>query len=142
MPRTFSPGPLICVSAFVIAALAVPSFAQETNYDRTTRNEVRREVVTYGDLNLNTEYGADQLLRRISTAASHVCGDRMGPRALDEHRFTRNCIGTAEEDAVYEVGHPLVMARYYGRTPEVIIEDEYSYYRNGSVDVYPYGEGG
>ena len=141
MPRKFSPGPLICVSAFVLAAFAVPSFADETNYDRTTRNEVRREVVRYDDLNLNTAYGADQLLRRIEIAAGHVCGARMGPRALDEHRFGRNCANVAEENAVFDVGHPLVQARYYGRTPEVIIDDEYSYYRDGSVAVEPYGGG-
>ena len=69
MLRKFSPGPLVCVSAFVIAAFAVPSFADETNYDRTTRHETRRETVSYSDLNLNTAYGADQLLRRTATAA-------------------------------------------------------------------------
>jgi len=140
MPRSFSPGPLVCVAAFVAAAFTVPSFADETNYDRTTRNEVRREVLRYSDLNLNTEYGADQLLRRIEIAAGHVCGDRMGPRALDEHRFERNCSNIAEEVAVYDVGHPLVIARYYGRTPDIVIDDQYSYYREGSVDVNPYGK--
>ncbi len=141
MPRKFSPGPLICVSAFVLAAFAVPSFADETNYDRTSRNEVRRELVSYSDLNLNTEYGADQLLRRINIAAGHVCGERMGPRALEEHRFQRNCATTAEEKAVYDVGHPLVIARYYGRTPTIYIDDEYSYNRDGTVYVDPYGGG-
>lgn len=138
MPRTFSPGPLICVCAFVSAAFAVPSFADETNYDRTTRHEVRREVVRFSDLDLNTTYGADMLLRRIDTAAGHVCGDRMGPRSLDEHRFAEGCKGVAEERAVYDVGHPLVIARYYGRTPDIIIDDQYSYYRDGSVAVDSY----
>ena len=138
MPRKLSPGPLVCVTAFVIAAFAVPSFARD-NSSGTSRNEVRHQVVSYSDLNLNSARGADELLRRISSAADNVCGNRTGPRPLDEHRFTRGCIANAQEEAVYDVGHPLVMARYYGRTPEVIIDDQYSYYRDGSVAIKPHG---
>lgn len=135
--------PLLVASVLVLASFAVPSFAQETNYDRTTRNEVRREVVTFGDLNLNTEHGADQLVRRIEIAAGHVCGDRVGRRELTENRLVRDCTGAAEEEAVYDVGHPMVLARYYGRSPEIYIdedEDVVAYYPDGSVVVYDGGD--
>lgn len=136
MPRTFSPGPLVCVCAFVAAAFAVPSFADD--FSESSRHDVRREVVTFGDLNLNNTAGADELLRRIDSAAGNVCGDRSGRRPLDEHRFAEGCKDVAEERAVYDVGHPLVIARFYGRTPDIIIDDQYSYYRDGSVAVAYY----
>jgi UrcA family protein len=135
MPRPFAPGPLICVSAFVIAAFAVPSFAREDRF--TDHDGVRHQVVSYRDINLNSPQGADALLRRISSAAAHVCGDSAGRRTLHEQRDIRDCVHVAEERAVYDVGHPMVIGRYYGRTPEIIVDD-YAYRRDGSVAVKPY----
>ena len=96
--------------------------------------------MSFGDLNLNN-YARRSALRRIEIAAGHVCGARNNPKPLDEHCFARDCTIVAEEAAVYDVGHPLVIARYYGRTPDIIIDDQYSYYRDGSVYVSPYSGG-
>ena len=66
-------------------------------------------------------------------------GDRVGRRELTENRLVRDCTGAAEEEAVYDVGHPMVLARYYGRAPEIYIdedEDDVAYYPDGSVVVY------
>lgn len=137
MARFFKPGPLICVSAFALAAFTVPSFARDA--DQTARNEVRQQVVEFRDLNLDSTYGADQLLLRINNAAGKVCGARSGPQPLEERRNSRDCAGLAEEQAIYDVGHPLVIARYYGRTPQIIIAEndrDAQRYDHGSVVVY------
>lgn len=113
----------------VIAALslcaAAPAFAQQSSPSTTQLNQ---RVVPYGDLNLDSRAGADTMLRRIDNASRYVCGDRTGPRPMQENGSVHACVHESTEVAVNDLDHPNVSNRYYGNVPEVIIgEDEDSY---------------
>jgi UrcA family protein len=116
MPRPIS---LVCAAALLFAA-GTPSFAQE---------ERREEVVRFADLNLNDSNGADRLIERIHGAAERVCGVRHGPQTSGYRELSRDCTVETTELAVRDVGHPMVLARYYDVNPRVIIEE-------GSADPY------
>lgn len=128
MPRTKKAA---CLSALLViggaAALsfagAAPAFAQDSR------------TVGYGELNLNADQGADTLIRRVEQAAGIVCGDRPGPQTLRENASVGECEVTATQDAIQTVGHPVVTARYYGRTPNVTIEGSWDPDPNAAVDV-------
>ena len=115
------------VAAFSLCA-AVPAFAQQASAPSTT--QLNSRVVPYGDLNLDSRAGADTMLRRINNASRFVCGDRTGPRTMQENGTVHACTGETMDNAVADLGHPNVSNRYYGNTPEVIIgddEDAYGY---------------
>lgn len=59
---------------------------------------------------------ADVLIHRIQMAADVVCGDRRGPQGIAERYSVRVCEIEATEYAIEDVGHPMVMGRYYGYT--------------------------
>jgi len=120
MPRLFTSA--VCATALVFAA-AAPALAQA---------QVETRVVTYGDLDLDSPEGADMLIRRIQQASDVVCGDHPGPQSIVEDYSVTGCEVETTEYAINDVGHPMVIGRYYGHTPEVIIEgswdpDETSY---------------
>lgn len=117
-----------CAAALVFAA-AAPAFAQ-------WRLESR--LVTFGDLNLNSPEGADVLIRRIQMAADVVCGDRPGPEGIAERYSVRGCEIETTEYAIHNVGHPMVIGRYYGYTPEVVVEDTWDSDRDPYYDVKPH----
>jgi UrcA family protein len=104
--------PLFCACAFLCAA--APSFAQE----------VRSEVVWLADLNPSNEADADELIARIHDAAGRVCGRRTGVQPVAQWAADRDCQSETTEWAVKDFGHPVVLARYYGVTPRVIVEEE------------------
>lgn len=103
---------LACVSALLLTAVPL-AHAQETN----------ERVVRYADLDLNRAAGADVLISRISRAARSVCGDHTGRQPLQEMLPINDCRAIAMEDAISDVNHPVVTARYYG-SGYVIIEPE------------------
>lgn len=115
---------LICASALLLA-LSAPAIAQ--NYES--------RLVTFGDLNLSSDEGADVLIRRIEQASEAVCGDRAGPRPLSEHASVNACETETTEIAIHDVGHPRVTARFYGYEPNIIIGEGDGYYP-GAHDPY------
>jgi len=115
-----------CVTALALAAPA-PAAAQW----RESR------VVTFGDLNLNSADDADVLIRRIEHAADVVCGDRPGPQSIAERDSVRGCEVETTEYAINEVGHPMVLGRYYGHTPEVVVEGSWDTDHDPSYEVTP-----
>jgi UrcA family protein len=113
MPRLLKAA---CAATLLFAA-ASPSFAEEP----------RSEVVSYADLNLNDPYDADELIVRISRAAGHVCGARVGVQPIAQWNYDRDCMTETTEWTIRDFGHPVVLAQYYGVTPRVIVEDDGSY---------------
>jgi UrcA family protein len=101
-----------CAAALFFAA-AAPASAQ---------SQVESRVVAFGDLDLDSPEGADVLIRRIQMAADVVCGDRPGPQGIAERYNIRGCEIQTTEYAINDVGHPMVLGRYYGHTPEVVVE--------------------
>ena len=70
-------------------------------------DDVRRQVVSYADLDLARPAGAQELYHRIRRAARDVCEtsyDRLG--------HDRHCIAQAIARAVAEVGAPLLTTRH------------------------------
>lgn len=121
-----------------IAALslcaAAPAFAQQQSAASTT--QLNQRIVPYGDLNLDSSAGADTMLRRINNASRFVCGDRSGPRPMQENGSVHGCITESTETAVNDLDHPNVSNRYHGNTPEVVIgedEDSYAYPEKGKT---------
>jgi UrcA family protein len=127
MPRTLS---LIGAAALALTAVASPVYAQVL--------EPEQEVVRFGDLNLDYSGDADELIVRLQRAAGRVCGARQGVQPVAQFRADRDCMIETTEIAVRDVGHPMVLARYYDVNPRVIIEegDADPYYDDGYVTVY------
>lgn len=117
MPRT-----LAFATLSAIAFCAAPAFAQDNSTTQLRQVEVR-----YGDLNVYSEAGADALIRRIGQATDQVCGEHAGPASMQEHHSVGNCRVEVAENAISDVGNPVVTARYYGYEPQVIIEGENTY---------------
>jgi UrcA family protein len=118
MPRTVH---LLCASALLFAGFGAtaPALAQQGE----------SEVVYYGDLDLWAEDGADAMVRRLQRAAGRVCGGTEASAPVAQQADVRGCEFETTEYAIEDLAHPMVTARYYGRTPEVIIEE-------GSADPY------
>jgi UrcA family protein len=74
---------------------------------------VNKVVVRYSDLNLQKEAGAAALLARLSNAANKVC---VIPSSSPAYIRPRNqglaCRESALQNAVADVGHPMVTALY------------------------------
>lgn len=131
MPRKLT---LFCAAALALTAVSAPSFAQVL--------EPESEVVRFSDLNLDYSGDADELIDRLRAASGRVCGARQGVQPVAQFRQDRECMMETTEIAVRDVGHPMVLARYYDVNPRVIIEegdaDPYydPYYDDGYVTVY------
>jgi UrcA family protein len=83
---------------------------------------VSQKVVHFGDLNLNTEHGADQLYRRLNFAARDVCSDNGDMYYLTQSRAYHQCRRNALERAVAQLDEPKVTAIYDGHFPSNPIE--------------------
>ena len=109
-------------SALVLVALGFGLTAPAGATARVNPNEeTYRTTVHFGDLNLKTRQGADQLYSRLDLAAMRVCED-----ATDAYvRLTRTykeCRHEALSDAVREVNSPLVTQAYEQRAPRSVGE--------------------
>ena len=104
------------LSAFVVAALGLGlaatagATAARTPVD-SNGVETARTTVHYGDLDIHTRQGADELYSRLNTAAGRVCADIMEPYV----RLTRayeECRHGAISAAVQQINAPLVTQTY------------------------------
>ncbi|GAN00180.1 hypothetical protein U91I_03845 [alpha proteobacterium U9-1i] len=110
----------------LILATATIAFATPALADPDPQ-EVPYEVVRYGDLDLDYQADANVMVRRIARASDNVCGDDSSVVSLQERARANRCERVAERQAVADVGHPNVSARYYGRRPVVTVDDEPAY---------------
>jgi UrcA family protein len=118
MPRSL-PTAILSAAAMLGAAAAAPAFAQLIE-------DPESRVVTYGELDLNSEAGAETLIRRIDNASESVCARNDGRRPARQAARDRACEYETTEVAVNDVGHPNVSAEYYGGSGYV--EDDVAYY--------------
>jgi len=128
MPRTLATA--AAVSALLLGAAVAPSFAQVT--------QPESRVVHYEDLDLYSDAGADTLIRRVRQAADAVCGDHVGRTTLTENRNIDACEVTTTQYAIEDIAHPVVTARYYGYSPEIVIEGSWDPDPYYSYEVKPY----
>jgi len=99
---------------FVLAATAVlaVSLAGMAHATTTVRRNMQQQVVSYGDLNLETEADASTLLKRIESAARKVCGlDRVTVLPLAMQYELQVCANEATARAVNDVNAPLLTRR-------------------------------
>jgi len=73
-------------------------------------------VVTYGDLDLNTEYGVTTMYARLETAAETVCTAHEGLRDR-----INACVDYSVRQAVAQIGAPRLVVLYETRTGHVLV---------------------
>ena len=118
MAQLAEPRHLSCVHVFAIAALAVGllvgmhAAAEPTGQARLLEHQAR---VSYGDLHVDRERGADVLYRRLRIAAAQVCRPLEG-RAPARRLAWRACRQEAMDSAVSQVNLPQLTAIHYRRT--------------------------
>ena len=95
----------------VSAGVGAPAMATVSTH-RADQEQTQKVLVRYGDLNVNTQEGAEQLYHRLSLAAHEVCTDVGQPSALNLHRLYQQCRQTAMEQAVATVDSPKLTALY------------------------------
>jgi UrcA family protein len=88
----------LCLTGAALAALAGTAYADDYAMHKVT--------IHYGDLNLNTQAGAETLYHRIGGAARFVCGDE-GRSLTEEHQW-QTCYHDSVDHAVDTVHSPLL----------------------------------
>jgi UrcA family protein len=95
---------LIATSLFALAAIAAAPGARAAE-----PGDVLTKSVSYGDLDLNSKYGAATLYARLKNAAREVCVPFEG-RDLNDRMLWKKCYDHALTDAVSTVNKPTVTA--------------------------------
>lgn len=88
-------------------ALAVPAMADPIDGEPLTK------VVSYADLNINSEAGVRTLYGRLSMAATEVCAPLKGGR---EKANWRACFDQAIARSVAKIDRPVLTAYHLSRT--------------------------
>ena len=97
------------LAAIGISGLAAPAMAWQT--PQSPKDQiVRKETVSYRDLNVADKAGAQRLYERIALAADNVCGMNDEGIALLFDSDYRACKEKAIEDAVAKVDQPKLTA--------------------------------
>jgi UrcA family protein len=99
---------------FVLAATALlaGSIVGTAQATTTVRRGMQQQVVSFADLNLDTEADAATLLGRIESAARKVCGlNRVGILPLAMQYELQVCANQATARAVNDVNAPLLTRR-------------------------------
>lgn len=100
MPRNILASLLAAAIAVGATSAAVAAPAQE-------RVSVR---VPVADLNLQSEAGARVALRRITKAASAICGDAPDSREIARAAMFQECVRSAVDQTVADAGSPALAA--------------------------------
>lgn len=88
------------VTTLLIGCLAASAHATTT----ANTAKVRQQVVSFADLNLETEAGAKTLVRRIKFAARRVCGvGELGLIAIEFRAQLHRCAEQATARAIADV---------------------------------------
>ena len=94
----------------LLAALAAISPSQAAG----ASGEVRQTVVSYSDLDLSGQAGANVLIDRLEAASRAVCGGAPFIRDLNAMHDYKVCVKNAMDHAVAAIKAPLV-AQIYGQ---------------------------
>jgi UrcA family protein len=68
-------------------------------------------IVAYGDLAIDKEAGASQLLKRIEAAAARIC-EPLDRGSLASRGNVTKCRSLVTANAVHKVNHPMLLAVY------------------------------
>ena len=98
--------------ALIVCAAAALGLSATAQADPSMVQEQSHLDVVYGDLNLNSQAGAEVLMFRIRSAATKVCGGLPDIRELRERRFFKACFRETVAEAVGDIKSPLLAAVY------------------------------
>jgi UrcA family protein len=79
-------------------------------------DDIPKQVVKFGDLNLSSSAGAATLYRRIQRAAESVCEGPLGVRELSIAVRSNVCIAQAIERAVKDVNTQMLTSLHLAKT--------------------------
>ena len=99
------------MKTFAIAIAAVLAGSLTGMAHATSVRDVRQQVVSYADLNLESEADAATLLKRIESAARKVCGVGISPVPMELQFSLQMCAKDATARAVADVNAPLLTRR-------------------------------
>jgi UrcA family protein len=102
-------------ASLALVGLSLAGTASAAGSAAPSTVDVARIVVSYGDLDLDTDRGAAALQRRLVVAARQVCGSP-DPRDLGRYQKARVCTDAAMARAVDEVGSPRLAKLHAGRS--------------------------
>jgi UrcA family protein len=105
------------VLATSMSALAIAGAAAAQPYEA---DGARSITVSYGDLNLRSEAGAQVMLERIDAAAATVCGQAPDSRLLDRRAYFDRCKADAVARAIQQLNAPMVSASA-GQSSTVVV---------------------
>ena len=108
-------------STCIFALLGVLATSTAINAAGQFGQTQRSMTVSYSDLNISHQEGAEILLSRIRFAANKVCGGNPDQRDLSAESYNRACDKQAMDGAIAAIDSPLV-ARLYenpGRDTEI-----------------------
>ena len=102
---------LVLAVALIASAAAAPAWSEPLGARRV---EVIKVKVPVGDLDLNSQAGADALIRRVSAVAAKACGvpDASGVNRAEQLRANKACKSKALAGAIAQLDAPIVLARY------------------------------
>jgi UrcA family protein len=84
--------------------------------------DAHRQVVRYGDLDLDKPAGSQALYQRIVQAAGTVCRDFEGRELAKAARYAK-CQSEAIDGAILAINHPLLsgyyIAKHHGKPPQL-----------------------
>ena len=81
--------------------------------DPATHKEIKSQTVSYSDLDLSTDSGAQTALKRIKSASRNVCSPHShGKRTLRSTTDYNECVQQATADAVQNLNAPKVSYAY------------------------------
>ena len=104
----------LVLTTLAMACLAVASTVVHAA-DKSPDSEPMKRTVKYGDLNLANQQGVEQLYRRISGAAQHVC-DNGESRSLQAQAQVWICTQQTIARAVAAVNQPALTALHAIKT--------------------------
>ncbi|CAN7171578.1 UrcA family protein [Phenylobacterium sp. LjRoot225] len=113
--------PVLSTAALGLAAAmaaAPPAAAQPTVSEVTVRArpqpnvEIRRKVVNFRDLNINTSEGGQALLGRIRQASEEVCTPVADMKNIPDFRDYERCKTEAIQGALGQVNSPALSTLY------------------------------
>lgn len=106
--------------ALGVSALCLTSIAAQAQTNRARldvrspawwKPEVRDKVVSYADLDLNTEAGQKTMFNRLKVASRHVCGPKSAA-SVARAQYKR-CYDEAMTSALSNLGNSQVTAMYH-----------------------------
>jgi UrcA family protein len=100
-----------------LAGAAASAMAAATTAHDGSDTKSYETVVHVGDLDLNSQSGADHAYGRVHRAARFVCGEDANPVFVEARRALHRCAQETIADAVADVNLPALTAAYDERHP-------------------------